>query len=315
MRYIISFLLTSTAALAEVPSVVTDIPPVQSLAAAVMEGVGEPQMLLGKGASPHSYELKPSQALAISEADLLVWVGPQLTPWLDKALDIRLETATLLTLIDVEATYRQDFGASGEHDHEAEDHDHDGAEAEAGHDEGHDHSHTGLDPHAWLDPANGKVWARAIAAELSRLDPENAAAYAANAEKAVAAIDAADAEAAALLAPVKDKPYVAFHDAYGYFSGHYGLTSAGTVALGDAAMPGAQRLTELRAKIQAGGVVCIFPEAQHDPALVAQMAEGTGIRVGAVLDPSGSAGETGPAAYPALLTNLARAMADCLSGS
>ena len=326
MRYIIALLLTSTAAMAEVPTVVTDIPPVQSITAAVMEGVGTPQMLLGKGASPHSYELKPSQAAALSEADLVIWIGPQLTPWLDKALEIRPEGAALLTLLTTEGTHRQDFAPAEDHDHaEGEDHthaegeDHDHAEAadhdgEAGHDE-HGHSHTGLDPHAWLDPANGKLWARAIAAELARIDPDNAAAYAANADKAVAAIDAADAEAAALLAPVKDKPFVAFHDAYGYFVGHYGLASAGTVALGDAATPGAKRLAALREKIEHDGAVCIFPEVQHDPALVAQMADGTGIRVGAALDPEGSAsGETGPAAYPALLTTLARTLADCLQG-
>jgi zinc transport system substrate-binding protein len=312
MRYIIALLLTSTAALAEVPKVVTDIPPVQSLAAAVMEGLGTPEMLLGKGASPHSYALKPSQARAVAEAGLVIWVGPKLTPWLDKAADLRPEGAPLLTLLDTEGTHRQDFGAEDAHDHAAEGAEHDD-EAEAGHDD-HDHAHSGLDPHAWLDPANGKAWARAIAAELARLDPDNAAAYAANADKAVAAIDAADAEAAALLAPVKDRPFVTFHDAYGYFAGHYGLASAGTVALGDAAAPGAQHLAELRARIEAGAVVCIFPEAQHDPALVTQMAEGTGLRVGAVLDPSGSASDAGPAAYPALLTTLARSMADCLDG-
>lgn len=320
MRYIIALLLTSTAAWAEVPKVVTDIPPVQSLAAAVMEGLGTPEMLLGKGASPHSYALKPSQAQAVSEAGLVIWVGPALTPWLDKAVDLRPEDAPLLTLLEAEGTHLQDYGSTGTHDHAAEEaghdataeaeHDHEG-EGEAGHDE-HDHVHTGLDPHAWLDPANGKLWARAIAAELARLDPDNAATYAANADKAIAAIDAADAEAAALLAPVKDRPFVAFHDAYGYFSGHYGLTSAGTIALGDAAAPGAQHLSDLRANIEAGGVACIFPEAQHDPALVAQMAEGTGLRVGATLDPSGSASDAGPAAYPALLTTLAASIADCL---
>jgi len=295
-----------------VPKVVTDIPPVQSLVAAVMEGLGTPEMLLGKGASPHSYALKPSQAQAVSEAGLVIWVGPALTPWLDKAVDLRPEGAPLLTLLEADGTHRQDYGATGGHDHAAEeaDHGHEGATV-AGHDE-HDHVHSGLDPHAWLDPANGKAWARAIAAELARLDPDNAATYAANADKAIAAIDAADTQAAALLAPVKDRPFVAFHDAYGYFAGHYGLTSAGTIALGDAAAPGAQHLSELRAKITSGGVVCIFPEAQHDPALAAQMAEGTGLRVGATLDPSGSASEAGPAAYPALLTTLAASIADCL---
>jgi zinc transport system substrate-binding protein len=335
MRYIISLLLTSTAAataaLAEVPKVVTDIPPVHSLAAAVMQGVGEPVLLLERGASEHNYQLKPSQAAEIAEAGLVVWIGPELTPWLDSALENRPDGAALLTLLEAEGTYRQEYGAAmigKAHDHGHEDHGH---EEEAGHDHGHDHGHDdhaahddhghdhsaeghvheGLDPHAWLDPANGKAWAGVIAAELSRLDPENAATYAANAAAAVAAIEAADAEAAALLAPAKGRPFVAFHDAYGYFVGHYGLTMAGTVALGDAAAPGAQRLAELREMVETGQVACLFPEAQHDPALVTQLAEGTGAKVGATLDPAGAVLEPGPGLYPALLVGTAKAIAGC----
>lgn len=325
MRYIISLLLTSTAAttaaLAEVPKVVTDIPPVHSLAAAVMQGVGEPVLLLEKGASEHHYQLKPSQAAEIAGAEMVIWVGPQLTPWMDSALENRPEGAALLTLLEAEGTYRQDYGAATAgkaHDHGHDDHGHEEqAKDDHGHDHGHDdhseegHAHEGLDPHAWLDPANGQAWTGVIASELSRLDPENAATYAANASAAVAAITAADAEAAALLAPVKDRPFLAFHDAYGYFVDHYGLSMAGTVALGDAATPGAQRLTELREMVEAGQVTCLFPEAQHDPALVAQLAEGTGAKVGATLDPAGAFLEPGPGLYPALLVGTAKVIAEC----
>lgn len=325
MRYIISFLLTSTAAFAEVPSVVTDIPPVHSLTAAVMQGLGEPVLLMEKGASAHHYQLKPSQAGEIAAADLVVWVGPQMTPWLDRALETRAEGAALVSLLAAEGTWRQDFGAVGavKADAGTAGHDHDHADGQgtgqapalagAGHADHAEaaHTHDGVDPHAWLDPANGKVWAGLIAAELTRLDPENAAIYAANAAAAVAAIDAADAEAAALLAPVKDRPFVAFHDAYGYFVGHYGLALAGTVALGDAAAPGAQRLSELRGKVEGGDVTCLFPEAQHDPALVEQLAEGTGVAVGGNLDPAGAFMDPGPGLYPALLVGLASTIAAC----
>jgi zinc transport system substrate-binding protein len=319
--------LASTAAasatFAEVPSVVTDIPPVHSLVAAVMQGVGEPVLLLEKGASEHHYQLKPSQAGQIADAGLVVWVGPELTPWLDGALANRPEGAALLSLLSAEGTYRQDFGAAmagKAQDHDHEDHDHaESAKAEVGkEDHGHDHDHAeeghvheGLDPHAWLDPANGKAWAGLIAAELSRLDPENAATYAANAAAAVAAIDAADAQAAALLAPVKDRPFIAFHDAYGYFVGQYGLTLAGTVALGDAGTPGAQRLADLSALVAEGGAQCLFPEAQHDPALIAQLAEGTTAKVGGTLDPAGAMMQPGAGLYPALLVAMAQTIADC----
>lgn len=306
MRYIITMLLASTAlpALAEVPTVVTDIPPVHSLVAQVMGDLGAPVLLLGKGADEHDFQLRPSQAGDVAGAGLVVWIGPELTPWLETALQNRPEGAAALALLDAPGTVRQGYADAGEHDHDSA--------AEEDHTDGDEHS--GEDPHAWLDPGNAKVWLGLIAAELSRLDPDNAATYAANADAAGLGIDALDGEVAAILAPVKGKPLVTFHDAFGYFAGHYGLTIAGSIALGDASSPGAQRLTELRATLEAGEVLCILPEVQHDPALVTQMAEGTGAKIGGALDPVGSALEPGAGTYAALLKGMAETIADCTGG-
>lgn len=301
MRYIITFLLTATPALAEVPKVVTDIPPVHALVAQVMGNLGAPELLLASGADEHDFQLKPSQAGAVAHSDLVVWIGPELTPWLDSAMDSRPEGAAALALLDAEGTVRRAYGetAKGEDGHD-----------EAGHDEaGHDHG--AEDPHAWLDPGNAQVWLGLISTELGRIDPENASTYQANATAAATRIAELDAELAPLLAPVRDKPLVTYHDAFGYFADHYGLTLAGSIALGDASTPGAARLSELRAELEAGGVVCLFPEAQHDPALVMQMAEGTSVRIGDALDPVGSALEPGAEAYAELLTGVAQAIVDC----
>jgi zinc transport system substrate-binding protein len=319
MRYIITLAFASTPALAEVPSVVTDIPPVHALVSQVMGDLGQPVLLLERGADEHDFQLRPSQAAAVAEAELVVWIGPELTPWLDSALDVRPAEGAALALLAAEGTEVRAYGEKGHDDHADAGHDHD---HDHGHDHGHDdhadaghdhgHSHDGDDPHAWLDPGNAQVWLGLIAAELGRLDPDNAATYQANAAAAVERVAALDAEVAAILEPARGKPVVTFHDAYGYFAAHYGLTMAGSIALGDAASPGAQRLSELRATMEGGGVLCIFPEAQHDPALVTQMAEGTGAKVGGLLDPVGSTLEPGPGAYAALLTGMAQTFADCL---
>jgi zinc transport system substrate-binding protein len=346
MRYTISILSASAAlaltpAWAEVPRVMTDIPPVHALVAQVMGDLGQPDLLLDRGANAHSFQLRPSQAANLADAGLIVWIGPDMTPWLDRAVDGLSPDTAQLRLLEADGTFTRMYGETGAHDHEAhaekghDDHGHDdhGHEdhAEAGHgdhghddhghdDHGHDHDHAdeghahdGTDPHAWLDPANGQLWLGLIAAELSRLDPENAATYDANAAAAAREIAALDASLADRLASVKDKPFVVFHDAYGYFAGHYGLTIAGSVALGDAASPGAAHLSALQEKM--GSALCIFPEAQHDPKLVQTMADATGTRIGGALDPEGAGMEPGPQVYGAILTGLADTILSCLAES
>ncbi|MDP2086052.1 MAG: zinc ABC transporter substrate-binding protein [Gemmobacter sp.] len=323
--------------MAEVPRVVTDIPPVHALVAMVMGDLGTPDLLLDRGANAHSFALRPSQAAGLQAADLVVWVGPGMTPWLDRALDGIGTKGHRLELLAAPGTLRRDYGDHAAHDHaeghadhddhaghddhkaeaahdahdDHDDHDdHDHHAAEAGHD---DHAHAGLDPHAWLDPANALHWLDLIAAELAEQDPANAAAYAANAAAAKDGITALDARLAADLAPLQSRPFVVFHDAYGYFAGHYGLTLAGSVAMGDAATPGAGHLQDLRARMTEGGILCAFPEAQHDPKMVQTLVEGTGVKLGTPLDPSGSSLEPGPGLYAALLTGLSDSLRACLA--
>ena len=282
---------------AEVPRVVTDMPVVASLVQQVMGDLGQPAALLEAGADPHHYQLRPSQARSLQEAGLLVWIGPQMTPWLERASAGLAAGAATLTLLDLPETHRQDFGAA-DNDHAHDDPAHGG--------------HADLDPHAWLDPKNAEVWLDAIAKALAAADPEHAATYAANAAAARAALARLDAELQASLAPVAGKPFVVLHDAYGYFTSHYGLPPAIPVSLGDASTPSAARLAETRARVTAEAAVCAFPEANHDPSLIATVIEGTPIREGAALDPEGTLLPPGPDHYPETLRALAQALRNCL---
>ena len=78
-------LLASTAS-AQVPIVVADIPITHSFVSMVMGELGTPQVLLEQGADPHDFQLRPSQARALAQAGLVVWMGEGMTPWLESAL-------------------------------------------------------------------------------------------------------------------------------------------------------------------------------------------------------------------------------------
>ncbi len=111
------------------PRVVTDVAPVQSIAARVMAGVGAPAVILPPGASPHGYALRPSEARALQEADLVIWVGPDLTHWLEDPIAALAPDATVLTLADAPGVMMLPARAGGpfeadEHEHE---HEHDGS--------------------------------------------------------------------------------------------------------------------------------------------------------------------------------------------
>jgi zinc transport system substrate-binding protein len=298
MRGIALALVTLTSALAAPPQVVTDTPVTQSLTAMVMAGVGTPTLLLDKGADPHDFQLRPSQAAALEGAGLVVWIGPEMTPWL--ATGVQTTGRPALELLSVPGTVlRQASGDEEEH--------------EDGTGQDHEQSHTGgRDPHAWLDPRNAATWVAAIAGELAKADPDNAAAYAANATAAQARIIELDADLAHRLEPARAVPLGVYHDAYGYLAARYGLTIAGSIAQGDAHDPGAAHLAALEDDLK--GALCIFPEAGHDARAAETLASDTGLRIGPPLDPEGLAMDPGPGLYPALMTALADGILACVRG-
>ena len=301
--------LASFAALpaAAAPEVVTDIPPVHSLAARVMQGVGEPTSILPPGATPHGYSMRPSEAARLQAADIVFWVGEGLTPWLEDAVESLAADAVSVELMGAPGLALLEFGEDG-HD------DHDGKEEHA-HEDEHGHEHHGdMDPHIWLDPANGKAMLAEMAARLAAIDPANADAYAANTAAGAAELDALAARVEAVVAPVRGKAFFTAHDAYRYFEHRFGIEAAGSVALSDAAPPGPARLDHIRSEMREHGALCVFIEPQLDPKLAQTAAEGSGARV-AVLDPLGADLELGPGLYPALVEGLAQSLADCLGGA
>jgi zinc transport system substrate-binding protein len=318
--------LAALPAFADAPKVVVDIAPVHALVSQVMAGVGTPDLLLEQGSDPHSVQLRPSQARMLSDADLVVWVGPELSPWLARALD-GLGADEQIVLMDHPATTLRSFvrptATEEEHDDHAHEHD-DHAHDESGHDHEDDHGEGGEedhahadehgddDPHLWTSIDNARAWLPAFAEDLAARDPENAATYRANAEQAVAGLDELAASIEARLAPHQGAEIVTFHAAWGYFAERFGFEIAGTVRPGDASTPSAAALAGLREIISEHGVECAFAEPAYDPALLNAIAGETGLRIG-LLDPTGALQEIGPGHYAATLTAAADAIAGCLA--
>jgi zinc transport system substrate-binding protein len=252
--------------------------------------------------------MRPSDARGLQDAGLLVWTGPDLTPWLERAAGSVGAETPQLRLLEVPGTHLRGYGDDHGDDHD--DHAHD----DHAHDHDHGHDHDGTDPHAWLDPANARLWLEAIAEMLEQTDPGNADLYARNAAAADRRLADLDARIQTELAPYRDDGIVVFHDAYGYFTDHFGLRPAIAVSLGDASTPSAARLSQIRDQIAETGATCAFPEFGGDPKLVQTVIEGTPVRMGNELEPEGGMQEIGPGLYEQTLENMAAVLAGCLGG-
>jgi len=331
----------SGGATAETPSVVASIKPVYSLVAAIMDGVGDPHLIVQGVESPHTFSLKPSRARTIADADVIIWIGPELEPALGKPIRSLGAGAAVVELATVNGLTRLPFRAGGAfEDHEKDDDHRKGQEHddghghnehghnEHGHDEhdhnehGHDehdhdehdhdeHDHEGTDPHLWLDPMNAALFAGAIAEALITADPGNATRYRSNADRLSSEISELSERVSTRMAPLKERPFIVFHDAYRYFEDRFGLAAAGSFTINPEIRPGARRLRELRHKIEELGAVCVFAEPQFSRKLLTVATDGTRARIG-LLDPLGSNIADGPDLYVTLIQRMAESFESCL---
>ncbi|SLN59106.1 zinc ABC transporter substrate-binding protein [Oceanibacterium hippocampi] len=309
----VALLMGSLPATAAAPSVLVSIPPVHALVAAIMAGVGTPDLLIRGLASPHNYALRPSDALKLRRAEIVFWVGPTMEMALAKPIAalggndraIALHEAPGVGILRFREGHADHAGA------QASDKDHDADHHGADHDD-HDHGHgeLDLDMHIWLDPENAIAMSARIAAVLGARDPDNAANYTANAARLDARLRALDQSLATRLAGFAGRPYVVFHDAYQYFERRYGLAPAASITVSPDQSPGARRLHEIRKTIVEAGAACVFVEPQFEPAIARMLVDDTATRI-VMLDPLGATLQPGDNAYFLLMEGLAGAFEDC----
>lgn len=285
------------------PAVVASIKPVHALAAGVMQGMGEPLLLIPGGASPHEYSLKPSDMRALGSAQVVFWIGSDLESFLVKPL-ANAKTARSVALMDAPGVVVLPLRAGGAWEAHDRDSDH-----------RHDHgSAASRDAHVWLDPINAIAMVRWMVTVLGETDPAHQTEYARNGAALVERLERLNQQLASDLAPVGEQPYLVFHDAYHYFERRYGLNAVGSVVLDPERRPGAKRVAEIQARVRERKVRCVFGEPQFQPTLVETVIAGGNARRG-VLDPLGADLPAGPNAYFQLLQGLSEALRGCLAGA
>jgi len=303
-------------AMSDTPKVAVDISPVHSLVSRVMLGVGAPDLIVQAGASPHGYTLRPSEAKALQDAQMVFWMGESLSPWMEGALDTLSSDATIITLLETDETILLEFreGAmfeENDHDnHGDEKHDDHGDKKHDDHGDEKHEDHGSHDPHAWLSPDNARIWLNLIASQLSIVDPENAGTYFANAAAARSEIEALTIEVNSLLEPVRGKKFIVFHDAYQYFEKAFDLSASGAISLSDASKPSPARIAEIQGRIQEESIDCILSEPQFNKGLVATIMAGSKAKT-SVIDPLGVGLKPGPDLYSELIRNMTETLVDC----
>lgn len=272
--------------------VVVSIRPVHALAAALLEGVGTPRLLVAGADSPHGYQLKPSERAALEAADVIFLLDPQFETFLTGALQdlpdsVRVQPLSRhpdIALLPMRGASRHADG----------------------------HRHAATDYHIWLNPRYAQAMAATMAVTLSERYPAYAGRVKENLAALTQRLQALDAELETVLAPVQARPFMLFHDGLQYLEVRYGLYSAGAVTLHPEQAPSARRVQDIRETLARAGVVCAFTEPQFPSRLMETVTEGTQVR-SAELDYLGSSLTEGAALYPAMMRTLAATMRQCLS--
>ena len=319
ITFIFSILfMGSFAAKAEI-KVVTTIKPLHSLISNVMDGIGEPSLIIEGSTSPHSFVLKPSHAKLIEQADIIFWIGKDLETFMEKPLSSIAKNAKKISLMELKKIDKLKFREENifEHvDHDGHGHDEDKDHDGHGHDEdkdhdghGHEEHHHGeYDAHIWLDPFNAKEMIHEIAHELSDLDPTNADKYNQNADKTILAINKMVKKINENIN--KNAKFIVFHDAYQYFEKRFGISTAGALTLNTDVLPGAKQISEIHEVISSKEIKCIFSEPQFNPKIIETIAKDTGIKTGE-LDPLGSTFDANKSQYFKLINDLGNKLNDC----
>ncbi len=205
-------------------SVAASIRPLQLIAAAITEEVSQPQLVMDGSQDPHHPSLRPSQRRAMNQADIFIWIGPQLETGMEAIIG-ELD-ALVITVINLDGLTVYPLNAS-------------------------------VDPHVWLDSNNAGIIADALAANLIELDRENEARYLQNLARFRSGLKSLENELGKTVDPDSFPAFAVYHNGYQYFEKQLGLFHLTSFTDNEEVQPGIRRVMEIKSLLNASDVNCI----------------------------------------------------------
>jgi len=323
---IILFVFSSINAFAtETTGVISTIQPINSLVSAVIGNTGKTISIIPAEQSPHDFKLKPSDVKVLQNGNIIFYVSNHLESSVTKVFKNLPKNIKLINLMEESGINHlaiRDNAAWERHDHHGDDHDdhdkhgkkhddHDDHDKHGKKHDDHDDHEKEDDVHIWLSPDNAIKIVQKVNKVLSLYFPENSKIYNDNTTKFIDKIRSLKMELIKEMSPIKNKPYIVFHDAYQYFEKTFELNAVGSVALEGDIASSPKQISFIKDKIIKSKASCVFQEPQFDSKLVKIVVEGTNAKTG-TLDPLGVNITGNKDFYLQLLTNMAKSLKECL---
>ena len=323
---IILFVFSSINAFAtETTGVISTIQPINSLVSAVIGNTGKTISIIPAEQSPHDFKLKPSDVKVLQNGNIIFYVSNHLESSVTKVFKNLPKNIKLINLMKESGINHlaiRDNAAWERHDHHGDDHDdhdkhgkkhddHDDHDKHGKKHDDHDDHEKEDDVHIWLSPDNAIKIVQKVNKVLSLYFPENSKIYNDNTTKFIDKIRNLKIELIKELSPIKNKPYIVFHDAYQYFEKTFELNAVGSIALEGDIASSPKQISFIKDKIIKSKASCVFQEPQFDSKLVKIVLEGTNAKTG-TLDPHGVNITGNKDFYLQLLKNMAKSLKECL---
>jgi zinc transport system substrate-binding protein len=249
--------------------IVASIFPISSISAEIGGDKVEVITLVPSGADPHHFDLTPTDARALNDADAVFMIGGHFDGWL--AAGSVAETGPCL-VIELYKAFEDSLIRVGDD----------------------------FNPHFWLDPLIGKSIGEIIAMALSTMDLSDREYFSRRLAAFGARCDSLNAAARVRLGRAGFKEFVSVHPAWTYFARRYGLKEAGVLEVTAEQEPSARHIAQVIRVMSETPVKFILTEEFSNPVLAKGVASETGARI-ITLDPLGGADRPGRSTYFQLL--------------